>query len=142
MIDGVQETGRSWVRRTGSTARSTGPRFATKFGPRDGPRPNAPRSISSSLAGRSIGETGFEPATARPPAGCATRLRHSPWSVESTTDPCADDCERAFPADDRNRTRSATAAAPPRGASALTAAERDRERATRIELVLRAWKAL
>ena len=27
----------------------------------------------------SIGETGFEPATARPPAGCATRLRHSPW---------------------------------------------------------------
>src|SRR5829696_6790101 len=26
-----------------------------------------------------IGETGFEPATARPPAGCATRLRHSPW---------------------------------------------------------------
>src|SRR6478609_2965067 len=32
------------------------------------------------LAGLSlIGETGFEPATARPPAGCATRLRHSPW---------------------------------------------------------------
>src|SRR4051812_26129334 len=28
-----------------------------------------------------IGETGFEPATARPPAGCATRLRHSPWCV-------------------------------------------------------------
>jgi hypothetical protein len=28
---------------------------------------------------RLIGETGFEPATARPPAGCATRLRHSPW---------------------------------------------------------------
>jgi site-specific DNA recombinase len=26
-----------------------------------------------------VGETGFEPATARPPAGCATRLRHSPW---------------------------------------------------------------
>ncbi len=25
-----------------------------------------------------IGETGFEPATARPPAECATRLRHSP----------------------------------------------------------------
>ena len=25
-----------------------------------------------------IGETGFEPATARPPAGCATRLRYSP----------------------------------------------------------------
>ena len=30
---------------------------------------------------RCIGETGFEPATARPPAGCATRLRHSPWWV-------------------------------------------------------------
>lgn len=28
-----------------------------------------------------IGETGFEPATARPPAGCATRLRHSPWGL-------------------------------------------------------------
>ena len=27
-----------------------------------------------------IGETGFEPATFRPPAGCATRLRHSPWA--------------------------------------------------------------
>ncbi len=33
-----------------------------------------------------IGETGFEPATARPPAGCATRLRHSPW--------CGDDSQR------------------------------------------------
>src|SRR5207244_11131707 len=29
----------------------------------------------------SIGETGFEPATARPPAGCATSLRHSPWQA-------------------------------------------------------------
>ena len=28
-----------------------------------------------------IGETGFEPATARPPAECATRLRHSPWGI-------------------------------------------------------------
>jgi site-specific DNA recombinase len=28
-----------------------------------------------------VGETGFEPATARPPAGCATRLRHSPWQL-------------------------------------------------------------
>ena len=32
-----------------------------------------------------VGETGFEPATARPPAGCATRLRHSPWSRHSKT---------------------------------------------------------
>ena len=31
----------------------------------------------------SVGETGFEPATARPPAGCATRLRHSPWLCQS-----------------------------------------------------------
>src|SRR5205085_10159142 len=28
-----------------------------------------------------IGATGFEPATARPPAECATRLRHAPWSI-------------------------------------------------------------
>src|SRR3954451_13500438 len=32
--------------------------------------------VSSGLS--RVGETGFEPATARPPAGCATRLRHSP----------------------------------------------------------------
>lgn len=31
-----------------------------------------------------IGETGFEPATARPPAGCATRLRHSPWPLDDS----------------------------------------------------------
>ena len=40
-----------------------------------------------------VGETGFEPATARPPAGCATRLRHSPWLLL---------CARAG---DGNRTR-------------------------------------
>ncbi len=33
-----------------------------------------------------IGETGFEPATARPPAECATRLRHSPWGLCILTD--------------------------------------------------------
>ncbi len=32
-----------------------------------------------------VGETGFEPATARPPAGCATRLRHSPWQTKRAT---------------------------------------------------------
>src|SRR5580692_5809444 len=32
-----------------------------------------------------VGETGFEPATARPPAGCATRLRHSPWLCAEPT---------------------------------------------------------
>src|SRR5439155_18317260 len=26
-----------------------------------------------------VGATGFEPATFRPPAECATRLRHAPW---------------------------------------------------------------
>ena len=46
-------------------------------------KPKGPRL----RAFRVIGETGFEPATARPPAGCATRLRHSPWSAESTTVP-------------------------------------------------------
>src|SRR3954464_13091491 len=35
---------------------------------------------------RVIGETGFEPATARPPAGCATRLRHSPYVVSKAGD--------------------------------------------------------
>lgn len=34
---------------------------------------------------RVIGETGFEPATARPPAGCATRLRHSPYVFKRAT---------------------------------------------------------
>ncbi len=48
-------------------------------------RPYAPvRSRDTRQRARSrgpfdaVGETGFEPATARPPAGCATRLRHSP----------------------------------------------------------------
>lgn len=46
-----------------------------------------------------IGETGFEPATARPPAGCATRLRHSPWHSMH------DDTTRLKQAGDGNRTR-------------------------------------
>src|ERR1700749_2954690 len=33
-----------------------------------------------------VGETGFEPAAARPPAGCATRLRHSPWWGDDSPD--------------------------------------------------------
>src|SRR5204862_7623315 len=37
-----------------------------------------PRWTVRGPTGSEIGETGFEPATARPPAGCATRLRHSP----------------------------------------------------------------
>ena len=39
----------------------------------------APQTRGFSL----VGETGFEPATARPPAGCATRLRHSPWILRT-----------------------------------------------------------
>ena len=37
--------------------------------------------VVGSITDEMVGETGFEPATARPPAGCATRLRHSPWPV-------------------------------------------------------------
>src|SRR4051812_35467142 len=33
---------------------------------------------SEALAPDEVGATGFEPATARPPAECATRLRHAP----------------------------------------------------------------
>jgi site-specific DNA recombinase len=39
--------------------------------------------VDGSSFGEMVGETGFEPATARPPAGCATRLRHSPWPCSS-----------------------------------------------------------
>ena len=50
------------------------------LGPREPKRLAPERRKPWRLAGLSlIGETGFEPATARPPAGCATRLRHSPW---------------------------------------------------------------
>ena len=45
------------------------------------PLGRGPSCKSMPFAGiSSVGETGFEPATARPPAGCATRLRHSPWT--------------------------------------------------------------
>jgi site-specific DNA recombinase len=45
-----------------------------------GPNPlgSEPLSDFGSITSNMVGETGFEPATARPPAGCATRLRHSP----------------------------------------------------------------
>jgi hypothetical protein len=47
-----------------------------------GPTGRRPIKKNPASAGLSfIGETGFEPATARPPAGCATRLRHSPWCL-------------------------------------------------------------
>lgn len=44
-----------------------------------GPDPVGSRPFArGSSKEQMVGETGFEPATARPPAGCATRLRHSP----------------------------------------------------------------
>ena len=46
----------------------------------------AASSGGGSNEGLLIGETGFEPATARPPAECATRLRHSPWLFLILTD--------------------------------------------------------
>ncbi len=59
--------------------------------PRISPHSLAQRFRFGSLRGHAkpcgakvcIGETGFEPATARPPAECATRLRHSPWGLHS-----------------------------------------------------------
>src|SRR5437588_5981599 len=67
-----------------------------------------------------VGETGFEPATARPPAGCATRLRHSPWSASFYGGRRATGGSRCV-----RRRRSWPA----------------RERATGIEPALEAWKA-
>jgi hypothetical protein len=69
-------------------------------------RPSPPSSYGSS-----VGETGFEPATARPPAGCATRLRHSPQCFS-----------RAYP-------------------NWLSNLGSEGKRATGIEPALEAWKA-
>src|ERR1700722_16913493 len=55
-----------------------------------------PYKIANLQANLYIGETGFEPATARPPAGCATRLRHSPWSGDDNP-PRAGDGNRTRP---------------------------------------------
>jgi hypothetical protein len=71
------------------TRRSGRPRAAANWTPNWTPRrrlppsktPRDPRLRAPSM----IGETGFEPATARPPAGCATRLRHSPWHYKRAT---------------------------------------------------------
>jgi hypothetical protein len=69
-----------------------------------------------------IGETGFEPATARPPAGCATRLRHSPWCLSILRRKRARDLAAGRPLDSpaqtptggRARTTGRTAPAKPR----------------------------
>ena len=72
-------------RHLGRSARNSSPRatsrrlhpVCTPWEPRDlGTERRKPRLCGAFAF---IGETGFEPATARPPAGCATRLRHSPW---------------------------------------------------------------
>jgi hypothetical protein len=61
-------------------SRRAGSQTGSKLGPQIGPRVNTPAKRSNALCRENvIGETGFEPATSRPPAGCATRLRHSPY---------------------------------------------------------------
>ena len=81
---GSKEPGGRWCAETAlrRDLRDTG--SLQDLDPEPGPRGDPPRSVSSPFAGSLIGETGFEPATARPPAGCATRLRHSPWKPQST----------------------------------------------------------
>ena len=65
---GVQMTGRSQVLRNGAMARfSTSGRDA-RIAPRDGPRALHRFAVMRHLQALRIGETGFEPATARPPA--------------------------------------------------------------------------
>jgi hypothetical protein len=78
------ELGHARVPRRTGRARRRAARFSQSLfhGCSMAPIPGSSTEDQSGLcAGYSfIGETGFEPATARPPAGCATRLRHSPWS--------------------------------------------------------------
>src|SRR5687768_12211989 len=79
-LPATPDPGRPGARRAGRTPRAQGcPQLPglSIFG-RD-TAVSGLRSGSQIAAGTyfSIGETGFEPATARPPAGCATRLRHS-----------------------------------------------------------------
>ena len=72
--------------RPGTVRRSTGSYRQPKGGVgRERPRRTSQTSGSRrssqwrrGVAGLPIGARGFEPPTARPPAGCATRLRHAP----------------------------------------------------------------
>ena len=61
---------RGMRRETCTTSRVAAPRAAIS----DGPGSNEPLLV---------GATGFEPATARPPAECATRLRHAPSAARA-----------------------------------------------------------
>src|SRR5579884_2062324 len=78
-----------------------------------------------------VGETGFEPATARPPAGCATRLRHSPWCSDDNRPPGCGGAGRAA--------CQRPAAEAPGGVRRRAAS--GAKRATGIEPALEAWKA-
>ena len=71
------ENGRS-KRSSNSATGSTGPNCAARLDPERTLRRYTMQALIEICRETAIGETGFEPATARPPAGCATRLRHSP----------------------------------------------------------------
>jgi hypothetical protein len=44
-------------------------------------------TANTAISGGQIGATGFEPATFRPPAECATRLRHAPKGYRGSAEP-------------------------------------------------------
>jgi hypothetical protein len=71
-----QPSGRLWQRRLRSDGES--PDASLVQPDRLGKARTGRAFRTSSRCDPRVGETGFEPATARPPAGCATRLRHSP----------------------------------------------------------------
>lgn len=95
------------------------------------------------MTGSSIGATGFEPATFRPPVECATRLRHAPW-----TPMMPDRRRRRGPGRRGRRRRSAPRRSPdvvPAGIAevvpGIAHGRRERERRTGIEPASSAWKA-
>ena len=90
-----------------------------------------------------VGATGFEPATVRPPAECATRLRHAPGRPDGPA--LAGDGNRTRAESHRSR-RSAPVLARWHLSAACGAGLRAQvptnKRAEGIEPSLRAWKAL
>src|SRR3954452_3880786 len=97
------------------------------------------RQICSALPRSGRQDLNLRPPGPQPGAlpDCATpRGRSSLRQIRAPT------TANAFAVDDLEPHRKCYRCGAAAGASALTAAERDRERATRIELVLRAWKAL
>ena len=66
--------------RSHASSRAFRGRLWTPFGPRGGAELSTrTRGTCLTKPVPLIGATGFEPATFRPPAECATRLRHAPW---------------------------------------------------------------